>query len=204
MAQSEEYLEIVPITMQELRVLPVLCKEPFHKKDGYRYCDTHIESFGDLEINLYFRQSKVKHNIVKLNAPESKDGSYETIYENRFKKNCGEWIILDNPILAVVDNNCYSGCAKVFTPVAIMNVTQNGDNAFNVFLPLSECCYGKNSGYYPDPAHYYHGGFSWEERPFEQIMNMLRKDRKIGYTFFTIDNGDNTFEDGGGFRVFDT
>lgn len=202
--------DIVPITMQELRVLPNISRVLNIGRFSYIcYHDNEIKSFKYIsQTNGRWYWNNI--NIVKLNVPESKDGSYETLYENRFKKNYGEWLILDNPLLAVVNNNsCIAGSSPVtfgppiFTPVAIMNVTLNGDNAYTVFLPLGECCHRSIE---EDFDHYYRNGYVWEERPFEQIMNVLRKGKKIGYTFYKVYRGNtwHLWQEGGGFRVFET
>ena len=182
--------EIVPITMQELMVLPNLSREQYMAEIRYRGND--IKSFRDIAL----ADGRKRYNLITRKTTDTTDGSQETFREKMFKENCGEWLILDNPILAVAQHNDFP-----VTPVAIMNVTLNGDNAYTVYLPLGECCRSSENS----SNHYYIGGFAWEERPFEKIMNMLRKGKKIGYTFYDReDEIEWRFRVGGGFRVFDT
>ena len=184
--------DLVPITMQELMVLPNLSREQFIQE--CRYHGNDIKSFRDIAL----ANGGEHRNHITRKAMDSNDGSQESIHEKMFKENCGEWLILDSPILAVAKNvDSYSN--DPFTPVSIMNVTLNGDNAFTVYLPLGECCSHRGN----EINHYYLGGFAWEVRPFEKIMNMLRKGQKIGYTFYVIEEKWG-YQFGGGFRVFDT
>lgn len=159
-----------------------------------RYQGKDIPSFRDISLS----NGREHRNFITRKAMDSNDGSQESIHEKMFKENCGEWLILDSPILAVAKNvDSYSN--DPFTPVAIMNVTLNGDNAYTVYLPLGECCCHSENIF----NHYYLGGFTWEVRPFEKIMNILRKGKKIGYTFYAIEEKWG-YQFGGGFRVFDT
>ena len=194
--------DLVPMTMQELMVLPNLSREQYMAE--IRYHGNDIKSFKDIAL----ADGRKRYNLITRKKADITDGSQETFCEKMFKENCGEWLILDNPILAVANKFTYIPATgekydsnDPFTPVAIMNVTLNGDNAYTVYLPLGECCC--RSEYCSN--HYYIGGFEWEERPFEKIMNMLRKGKKIGYTFYDIeDEKEWRFRVGGGFRVFDT
>jgi len=185
--------ELVPITIQELMVLPNLCREQFIQECRYR--DNDIKSFRDIALS----NGQERRNRVTRKVTDLKDGNQESFREKMFKENCGEWLILDNPVLAVAKDTWEYSDNSTYTPVAIMTVTLNGDNAYMVYLPLSECCSRSENIH----SHYYLGGFSWEVRPFEKIMNMLRKGKKIGYTFYVIEESWG-YNYGGGFRVFDT
>lgn len=195
--------ELEPITMQKLMVLPNLCRQQDFGCGRYRYRNNDIEPFRFIALcNGRNCGNKVRSN--------------ELLNEEAFKENSGEWTILDNPILALskryydpVDeydeylDHSITGPTEI-TPVAIMTVTLNGDNAYSVFLPLGECC---RDSFEKGFDHYYLGGFIWEERPFEQIMNMLHKGQKIGYTFCAIETSWEPhwgYQYGGGFRVFET
>ena len=204
MAQTRQVpiFEMLPITMQELMVLPNLSREQYMAEIRYRGND--IKSFRDIAL----ADGRKRYNLITRKNADTTDGSQETFREKMFKENCGEWLILDNPILAVANKYTYIPADgkkydsnDPFTPVAIMNVTLNGDNAYTVYLPLGECCRSSENS----SNHYYIGGFAWEERPFEKIMNMLRKGKKIGYTFYDReDEIEWRFRVGGGFRFFDT
>lgn len=192
--------------MKELMVLPHLYRQQYNLGGiRYRYCNNNIEPFKYI-ASINGRGGG--GNIVT--------DSNELLNEKVFKENLGEWMILDNPVLVVTkryfdsdddyeDYLDYSIAGKEeITPGATMTVTLNGDNAYKVFLPLGECCRDSNGlGY----DHYYYGGFVWEERPFEQIMNLLRKGNRIGYTYCAIKSTWHAgygCQYGGGFRVFET
>lgn len=163
--------DLVPTTMQELMVLPNISREFPSTFSQCRYRDNDIAYFKGIASRYDFRIETDSENV-------SQETLREKIREALFKENFGEWVILDNPTLAVAkSDDCDSN--DPFTPVAIMNVTQNGDNAYTVYLPLGECCC---RGY----NHYYLGGFEWRTRPFENIMKLLQKGKKIGYISYEV------------------
>lgn len=192
--------DLVPTTMQDLMVLPNLSREFLSFFPQCHYRDNEIEYFGGISSRFDIR-------IETGSEKASKETLREKIRE-KVLENCEGWAILDNPILAVARHN-----NDPVTPVAIMNVTQNGDNAYTVYLPLGECCCRSTNSHYS----YYLGGFEWKVRPFENIMKLLRKGQKIGYisyevlvlgeytefksNYCTVDGG-YIVKVGGGFMVF--
>lgn len=195
--------DLVPTTMQELMVLPNISRELLSTFPTCRYRDNEIKYFGGIASRYDIRIETDSENV-------SQETLREKIRETLFKENCEEWVILDNPTLAVAKkDDCNSN--DPFTPVVIMNVTQNGDNAYTVYLPLGECCCRGAKGY----NSYYLGGFEWKVRPFENIMKLLQKGKKIGYiSYEVLYKGDNfkdyyikvdggyIVEGSGGFIVF--
>jgi hypothetical protein len=209
--------ECEPITIEALRVFPNLSREM--PRGIIMYKGQEVKPFYDLAQEYNYKIGR-RRTIVWLNLPdderfirEIKDKQVETQYEDRFKTNWGEWLILDNPQLTAIRwRNWEKDGQDTITPVAVMTVTHNGNNAYTVYIPLWECChksidYPNETQYLPRYRHYYKGGCNWEERPFPQIMNMLRQNVKITYSYYLCQTY-NRFgtqilrsEEGGGFRV---
>lgn len=123
-------------------------------------------------------------------------------YQPSFESNCGEWVLLDKPIVAAIQ------FMETYTPVALLKVTHNGDDAYTVYLQLGECCSDSDNRY----SHYYKEGFSWTERPFDKIIDFLKPGKKLCYSFCKVKYPVRTDQPGctktqekllGGFRVIE-
>ena len=177
-----------PISLQELIVAPNISREM------PRY-DIELDYEGQ-SFKPFYLQSLIK-GTGRNDSPETK-----------FEKNRGEWLILDEPRLAVFRHG-YP--VETLTPVALMTVTENGDNAYSVYLPLGECCKGipfKNewSIGYRDGYYLWEWNILWEERPFRKIMSLLKCGKKITYTYYSYKKDASPIKDerehrGGGFRI---
>ena len=179
----ERVLPIDDISLQKLMVYPKLT--PIIG-DGYysyvTYNGDKIESF---------RYIAYKHNMDDWYKGINKANPSPKRLEPNYEKNCGEWLILDTPKLGAMREDEYYNYNKeeIICPVAIITVTNDGDNAYKVYLPMCDCCSRidtQKEGYEAsrDIPHYYKDGYKWEERPFEAIMFKLQQARKICYTYF--------------------
>ncbi len=167
MIEVNKPVELKHLSLQELMVFPNLSRTmPYPGSCGGNYYAFEGEKVCSFSEACY-----------SLRLPW---GSFINRSEfNDFPK----WTILSNPNLAGIK---WTNDKKIemLTPVAVMVVTENGDNAVNVYLPLGECCSCKKS--YIDKKgeskEYICGGkYRWEERPFVYIMNALKQRGKIVY-----------------------
>lgn len=174
---------IEDISLQRLMVHPKICPT-IERGCTHPYFTTYNEKKIELFNHLAFN-----HNMTEWYKGINKANPSPKRLEPNYEKNCGEWLILDKPKLGALKIEERYNREDVICPVAMMTVTNDGDNAYKVYLPMCECCSRidtQKEGYEAsrDIPHYYKDGYKWEERPFEAIMFKLQQARKICYTYF--------------------